>query len=117
MTISERIFERIRELDMTQKSFAEKTGILQSTISEWKKNKTNPSSEKIMTICEALDVAPEWLLSGIDGAGSRSGSQDCYTIKKDTEIGKLVAAYNSLDAVGRSRVQGYIEAIVSLKGD
>ena len=35
-----------------------------STISEWKKKKTNPLSEKIMPICEALEVTPEWLLSG-----------------------------------------------------
>jgi transcriptional regulator with XRE-family HTH domain len=41
MTISERISERLKQLSMTQKEFAEKTGILQSTISEWKKNKTN----------------------------------------------------------------------------
>ena len=48
MTISERIFERIKQIDMTQKEFSEKTGIRQSTISEWKKNRTNPSSDKIM---------------------------------------------------------------------
>ncbi|XME02315.1 helix-turn-helix domain-containing protein [Lachnospiraceae bacterium C1.1] len=62
MTISERIFERLAQLSMTQKKFSEKTGIQPSTISEWKKNKTNPSSEKIMPICEALGVTPYWLL-------------------------------------------------------
>ena len=55
MTISERIFEKIDELSMTQKEFSQKTGILQSTISEWKKKKTNPSSDKIMIICQVLD--------------------------------------------------------------
>ena len=84
MTISERIFERLSQLYMTQKEFSEKTGIQPSTISEWKKNKTNPSSEKIMPICEALDVTPDWLLSGIDPAGSREESRDYYTIKKNT---------------------------------
>ena len=52
MTISERIFERLRQLSMTQKEFAEAAGIQQSTISEWKKNKTNPSSDKILAICK-----------------------------------------------------------------
>ena len=55
MTISERIFEKLNELSMSQKEFSEKTGINQSTISEWKKNHTNPTSE--------------WLLSGIDKKG------------------------------------------------
>ncbi len=97
MTISERIFERLAQLSMTQKQFSEKTGILPSTISEWKKNKTNPSSEKIMPICEALDVTPEWLLSGIDPAGSREESRDYYTIKKSTDMGRLIAYYNLLE--------------------
>ena len=43
--------------------------IRQSTISEWKKNHTNPSSEKIMVICNVLGVTPEWLLSGTDTDG------------------------------------------------
>ena len=51
MTIGDRIFDRLRELDMTQKEFSEKTSIQQSTISEWKKKHTNPSADKIMVIC------------------------------------------------------------------
>ena len=65
MTISDRIFERLQQLSISQKEFAGKAGIQQSTISEWKKNKTNPSSDKILAICKALDVTPEWLLSGV----------------------------------------------------
>ena len=63
MTISERIFERLRQLFLSQKEFAELTGIKQSTVSEWKKNKTNPSSDKILDICRVLDVSPEWLIA------------------------------------------------------
>ncbi len=50
MTISERIFERLGQLSMSQKEFSEKTGIKESAISEWKKKKTNPSSEKILSL-------------------------------------------------------------------
>ncbi len=115
MTISERIFERLAQLSMTQKEFSEKTGILPSTISEWKKNKTNPSSEKIMPICEAIGVTPDWLLSGIDPAGSREESRDYYTVKKDTDMGKLIAYYNLLEPAFRERIIGYAEAYASLK--
>ena len=41
MTISERIFERLQDMNMTQKEFSEATGIIPSTISEWKNKKTN----------------------------------------------------------------------------
>ena len=74
MTISERVFARLNELNMTQKTFSERTGISQSTISEWKKKKTNPTSEKIMIICKVLEVSPEWLLSGAAAKSSRSAS-------------------------------------------
>ena len=114
MTISERVFERLAQLSMTQKEFSHKTGIKQSTISEWKKNKTNPSSEKIMSICEALDVTPDWLLSGVDPAGSRELSRDYYTVKKDTDIGILITSYNSLDPALRERLIGYAQACTGL---
>ena len=68
MIISERIFDKLRRISMTQKEFSDRTGIKQNTISEWKKRKTNPSSDKIMSICEVLKVTPEWLLSGIEPA-------------------------------------------------
>lgn len=119
MTISERIFERLEKLHMTQREFSARTGIKPSTISEWKKNKTNPSSEKIMPICEALDVTPDWLLSGIDAAASREKSRDYYTVKKDTDMGRLIAYYNKLAPMFRERVMGYAEAYSGLdeKGD
>ena len=85
MTISERIFERLKQLSMTQKEFAEKAGIQQSTISEWKKNKTNPSSDKILAICKALDVTPQWLLSGVDPAASRGRNREYYVVDIDTD--------------------------------
>ena len=37
MTIRDRIFEKLEELDMTQKEFSEKTGIPQTTVSDWRK--------------------------------------------------------------------------------
>ena len=114
MTISERIFERLAQLNMSQKDFSEKTGIQPSTISEWKKNKTNPSSEKIMPICEALDVSPAWLLSGIDPAGSREQGRDYYTVKKNTDMGRLLAYYNRLEPMFRERLMGYAEAYAEM---
>ncbi len=75
MTISERIFEKLAQMGMTQKQFSESTGILQSTISEWKKKKTNPTSEKIMVICKVLGDTPERLLSGTEVHGKRGKPQ------------------------------------------
>ncbi len=64
MTISERIFELIKERGYTQKEFSKRTGIAESTISDWKKKGTNPVSDKILIICKVLEVSPYFLLSG-----------------------------------------------------
>ena len=60
-------FQLLDEKGMSQKAFSERTGIAQSSISDWKRKKTNPVAEKIMIICEQLDVTPYELLSGTDG--------------------------------------------------
>ena len=37
MTISEKIFQLLEEKGMSQKEFSERTGIAQSSISDWKR--------------------------------------------------------------------------------
>ena len=115
MTISDRIFDRLKQLGMTQRTFSEKTGISQSTISEWKSKGTNPTSEKIMVICNELKVTPEWLLSGIEKTGERGNALDWYVIDKDTEMGEIIKNYHSMDEKQRERLMGYMEAIMSIK--
>ncbi|MCR4584400.1 MAG: helix-turn-helix domain-containing protein [Lachnospiraceae bacterium] len=110
MTISDRIFERLKQLGLTQKEFSEKTGILQSTISEWKKKGTNPSSDKILIICRVLDISPEWLLSGVDPAASRGRNQKYYVVDVNTDTGELVAGFNRLEKAQRDRILGYLAA-------
>ena len=114
MTISERIIERMKQLSMTQREFAAKTGIKESTISEWKKNKTNPSSDKILGICKALDVSPEWLLSGVDPAASRNKNREYYVVDVHTDTGILIEAFNGLEKSQRDRILGYVEAFSAM---
>ena len=115
MTISDRIFERLNALGMTQKVFSELTGVKPSTISEWKTKGKNPSSEKILPICMALDVTPEWLLSGVDKAGKRGSEQEYLVIYKDSDIGIMIEQYKSLDVNTRSYIMGYIAAFMAMK--
>lgn len=117
MTIGDRIFARLKEVGMTQKEFSEKTGIPQSTISEWKGKRTNPTSEKIMIICETLHVTPEWVLSGSLKNGSRGNSLPWYVIDRKTELGELITQYRELDERQRARVRGYMEALKAVEWD
>ena len=115
MIISERIFKILKSKNMTQMEFAKQVGIANSTISDWKKKKTNPSSDKIMDICRVLQVTPEQLLtgSGIDG-------NEVFT-EADPEFGftpddiKLIEDYHGMKVAGQKRLRAYVEAIKKLE--
>ena len=111
MNIRDRIFQKLTEMNMTQKEFANKTGIPETTVSDWKKKKTNPTSEKILIICKILGVTPEWLLSGVEVNGTRSNPASIIAVDVGTDAGELLAAYNSCDAAMQARILGYAQAM------
>ena len=89
--------EKLKEKGMSQKEFSQKTGIAESSISDWKKKHTNPVSDKILIICEVLDISPYELLSGAEHIGTRSRDNQTYVFAKDTELGMVVETYQQLD--------------------
>ncbi|MCI5647860.1 MAG: helix-turn-helix domain-containing protein [Fusicatenibacter sp.] len=96
-TISDRIFELLKERRMSQKEFSQKTGIAESTISDWKRKRTNPVSDRILIISEVLEVSPYDLLSGAEQIGERSRDNKTYVISKETELGILIETYQGLN--------------------
>ena len=80
MLISERIYQYMEERDISQKEFANRTGISQSTISDWKRKGTTPSADKIMIICEVLSISPYELLSGTENHKMKEYKELDYVI-------------------------------------
>ena len=115
MTISERIFELLDKRGMSQKEFSEKTGIAQSSISDWKRKKTNPVSEKILIICNVLNVTPYELLGGTDGNGGRSNPSDYILVTKDSEYGRALMQFLELDKGLQGRLLGYLQALSEIE--
>ncbi len=111
MTVGDRALKRMKEIGMNQKEFSAKTGIAQSTISEWKSKRNNPTAEKIMTICSVLDVTPEWLLSGATARGKRSNKPDFYVIDKESDMGYIIESVSSMDQSQLDRLLGYMAAL------
>lgn len=93
---------------MSQKEFAKKTGIRESTISDWKNKHTNPSSDKIMTICDVLEISPYALLSGTD---ENYNKLDYIIIDKNSEEYYLIDIFRNLPADQQKRLLGYAEAL------
>ena len=110
MIISERIFELLKERGMSQREFSIRTDISQSAISDWKRKKTNPSAEKIMLICNVLEVTPYELLGE---AESRAESRTEHVlIDTGSDEYDLIEKYHRLSKSKRTRLLGYIDALL-----
>ena len=111
MTISERIFKLLQERGMSQKEFSNRTGIAQSSISDWKRKKTNPVSEKILIICDVLDVTPYELLGATEGEGKRSNPSEVIVVEKGSETGRMLEEYLGMSEKYQERLLGYMHAL------
>ena len=112
MTISERIYEYLEKKGITQLEFAKRTGISQSTVSDWRRKGTNPSADKIMIICEVLDISPYELLQGTESRKSKEyRPQNYLVIGRDSDEFELIETYQSLDEDSKKRLEGYVKAL------
>jgi transcriptional regulator with XRE-family HTH domain len=109
MIISEYIFALLKEKGMSQKQFAELTGISQSTISDWKHKKTNPAADKIISICVALDITPYELLSV--GENDKDTQSDYLLIDRQTEDYIFFDTFRKLDIKEKTRLLAYMRAM------
>ncbi len=115
MLISERIFRILKEKKMTQSEFSKRTGIPCSTISEWKSKRTNPSAEKIMDICAALEVTPEQLLSG-RGLDETEGLESSQNKNVITPLDwQIIEDYHGLQEAQKRRLLAYVETLKQLE--
>ena len=97
-SIGLRILELIKSRGMTQKEFSEKTGIAQSTISDWRG--------------EVLGVSPEDLLSG--EVSTRARGVDYICVDKGSPEYHIVMEYRKLAASDRDRLEGYLKGLSRL---
>ncbi len=109
MTIGERILELVRSKGITQKEFSIKTGIPQSTISEWRGKKINPNSDKIMIICDVLDVEPAYVLTGVEGR--KYGNVSYTPVYNDSDEYEVIMEFRELSSDNKKRLLGYLNAL------
>ncbi|MBR6229476.1 MAG: helix-turn-helix transcriptional regulator [Eubacterium sp.] len=110
MTISEKIFRYMDAAEMLQIDFARKTGISQSTISDWKRKKTNPAADKISVICNTLGITPNDLLCDNENK-TQDNERDYIIIKEGSEKYRLLTEFECLDLRKKERLMGYLEAL------
>ena len=113
MIISERIFYIMEQKNMSQLELSRRTGIATSNISDWKKKKTNPKADCLLSICDALDITPEQLLTGkgIDPE-YKDTDMDYEVTRSDIKILKQI---HSLGDEQYKRLMTYMKALQKLE--
>ena len=109
MIISGRIFYVMEQKNITQLELSRRTGIATSNISDWKKKKTNPKADCLLSICDALDITPEQLLTGkgIDPE-YKDADMDYEVTRADIKILKQI---HSLGDEQYKRLMAYMKAL------
>ena len=110
MLISERIFKIMNEQNMSIMEFSRKTGISQSTISDWKRKRTNPSADKILIICEALGVNAYEVLQDSNKNDGKA-VKDYMIISEGTDSYELLLEFETLTPGNKERLFGYLSAL------
>lgn len=108
--ISDTIFELLEQRHMSQKEFSKRTGIAQSTISDWKKKGNTPSTDKILKICEVLEVSPYTLLSGSEIRVGEKGEVGFF-VSKGSDYAELIEIFHDMSSDMKQRLIGYAIAL------
>ena len=110
MLISERIFELMDKKGLSLTEFSKATGISHSTISDWRRKKTNPSADKILVICDILGVSPYELLQDTYKINKES-LKNYRIISEGTDSYQLLLDFENLTASKKERLLGYLNAL------
>ena len=109
----ERIFYVMEQKNIMQLELSRRTGIATSNISDWKKKKTNPKADRLLSICDALEITPDQLLTGkgIDPE-YKDADMDYEVTKADIRILKQI---HSLGDEQYKRLMAYMKALRKLE--
>lgn len=109
MLISEKIYRVLKEKGISQIEFAKRTGISQSTVSDWRRKGTNPSADKILVICEVLDISPyELLMEGDSKNKKKHQGSDYIYLDKNSKEYQMVEAFQKFDEDEKNRLLNYV---------
>ena len=112
MTIGERLFKIMNEKNISMPELSRMTGISRHTIFDWQRRNTNPGADKIMVICEALQITPEELLVGKQD--NEKPEYDHSIITDDIEM-QIMKECHNLSEAKKKRLLAYVSMLQNTK--
>ena len=108
MTISERLFSIMAAKGISIPELSRMTGISRHTIFDWQKKNTNPGSDKIMVICESLNISPQELLAG----KKEVEENNTFSLEID---GQIIDGFRELSETKKRRLLAYMSMLSNMK--
>lgn len=80
----------MKERKITQTELAKRTGIRQSSISDWLNDRYEPKQDKVYIIAKALNVSPAWLLGYDENIPTNEQSTNYYLDAETAEYAEML---------------------------
>ena len=105
----ERIKELIRDLQLNQTDFCEKTGIQKSALSNYLNGDRTPRQDQISKIADAFNVSPSWLMGyDVPMYYQPAASAPSSDLSLDPEETRLINTYRSFNKAGKAKLMDYL---------
>ena len=112
MTIGERLFKIMKEKNISMPELSRMTGISRYTIFDWQRRHTNPGADKIMVICEVLQITPEELLVGKQ---NDEMSEYDHVINTNVIEMQIMKECQDLSEAKKKRLLAYVSMLQNMK--
>lgn len=109
MTIGEKIVKYMELQHVSQRELARKTGIAQSTISDWKNKGAVPPADKLPQICKVLNIKLSDLYDEKDDIE--------FIIDIEDELYEFVIRYKRMPVTTKKRLMTYINAMMDVEDE
>ena len=99
------VYQRLLdEKGLKNADVARATGISNMTLSDWKRGKSVPKSDKMRKIAEYLNVSVDYLMTGTEKRYSEEDALLDAHISEDVELKEAIKKYYTLDEKARKYI-------------
>ena len=111
----------MKERKITQTELAKRTGIRQSSISDWLNDRYEPKQDKVYIIAKALNVSPAWLLGYDENIPTNEQSTNYYLDAETAEYAEMLRTrpemrmlFSASRGISKVRIEGLYPTLCTI---
>ena len=116
MEIVKRVIKLCEDNNVSGVELGRKLGLKKSPITDWKNQKSKPTLEQIIAICDIFAITSDYLLFGkTSDSILKTKNSECIFENNFDQISvdehNLLQTYRDIDDIGKNQVQDYLKEI------